>query len=288
MATISMIIAMSIFGSIGFIAVQTGLQAFELVFVRCVFASLFLGAFWLLTGKFKDENWDMQEIKRVLLCGVILVLNWVFLFKAFEMMSITVAISIYYLAPVIVLLLGSLFYKEKLTWIAISSILICFIGTMLISGLGTDTPFHQLLSSGLVWPFLAAILYALLTLLSKGIQQLSPYAVTVIQTTLGSILLFPLVSFGAFSGLQFHHWIAITIIGVIHTGVVYLLFFGSVRFLPTRLISVLVFLDPIVAILLDTMIIGFRPSILQMIGILLTFTGMGVIITRNHHSNTKT
>ncbi|MFS1511383.1 DMT family transporter [Chengkuizengella sp. SCS-71B] len=273
-------LAMAIFGSIGFVAVQTRLQAFELVFVRCVCASLFLGAFWLLSGKFKNENWNKREVKRVLLCGLILVSNWVFLFKAFEMMSITVAISIYYLAPVIVLLLGSFLYREKLTWIAIISILICFIGTMLISGLGTDTPFQQLLSSGLILPFLAAILYALLTLLSKGITQLSPYAVTVIQTSLGAILLFPLVSFGAFSGLQVNHWIAITIIGVIHTGVVYFLFFRSVRFLPTRLISALVFLDPIVAILLDTMIIGFRPSVLQIVGLLLTFGGMVVTLVQ--------
>ncbi|NBI29091.1 DMT family transporter [Chengkuizengella marina] len=273
-------LAMAIFGSIGFVAAQTGLQAFELVFVRCVCASLFLGAFWLLSGKFKNENWNQREVKRILLCGVILVSNWVFLFKAFEMMPITVAISIYYLAPVIVLLLGSFLYREKLTWLAITSILICFIGTMLISGLGTDTPFQQLLSSGLILPFLAAILYALLTLLSKGISQLSPYAVTVIQTSLGAILLFPLVSLSAFSGLQVNHWIAITMIGVIHTGVVYFLFFRSVRFLPTRLISALVFLDPIVAILLDTMIIAFQPSILQVIGLFLTFGGMAVTLVQ--------
>lgn len=42
-----------------------------------------------------------------------LVFNWVFLFKAFENMSVTIAISVYHLAPVIVLLIGSIVFKEN-------------------------------------------------------------------------------------------------------------------------------------------------------------------------------
>ncbi|MGM7681833.1 DMT family transporter [Cytobacillus sp. Hm23] len=277
-AMVGMIVAMSIFGSIGFVAAKTGLHAFELVFVRCVFASFFLGVFWLLTGKFASEKWNKHEVKQIIFCGLILVLNWVFLFKAFEMMPVTVAVSIYYLAPVIVLLLGSLFYKEKLTVVTVITISVCFLGTMLVSGLGTNTPFGQLFSSGLIWAFLAAVLYAFLTLLSKNIRQLSSYAVTVIQTTLGAVLLLPFVNFEAFVGLETSNWIAVTLIGSLHTGVVYFLFFGSVRHLSAGLISALVFLDPIVAILLDTMITGFRPSFLQMIGIVLTFIGMAITL----------
>lgn len=70
------------------------------------------------------------------------------------------------------------------------------------------------------------------------------------------------------------NWMMITATGLIHTGFVYYLFFDSLRGLSTRLISVLVFLDPAVAILLDTVFTGFRPTSMQIVGIILIFVGM--------------
>ena len=64
---------------------------------------------WLITGGHKTEVWDKKEIFQTLICGVFIVLNWVFLFKAFEEMSISIAISIYNLAPIFVLILGAIF-----------------------------------------------------------------------------------------------------------------------------------------------------------------------------------
>ena len=65
------------------------------------------------------------------------------------------------------------------------------------------------------------------------------------------------------------NWMMITATGLIHTGFVYYLFFDSLRDLSTRMISVLVFLDPAVAILLDTVFTGFRPTSMQVVGIVL-------------------
>ncbi|CAM5358620.1 EamA family transporter OS=Lysinibacillus sphaericus OX=1421 GN=LS41612_14180 PE=3 SV=1 [Lysinibacillus sphaericus] len=112
-AIIKLTVSMAIFGSIGFFTIHTGLPATELVFIRCVCATLFLGALWLITGGHKTEVWNKKELLRTLLCGVFIVLNWVFLFKAFEEMSISIAISIYNLAPIFVLILGALLLKDK-------------------------------------------------------------------------------------------------------------------------------------------------------------------------------
>ncbi|PEE90902.1 EamA family transporter, partial [Bacillus cereus] len=105
---------------------------------------------------------------------------------------------------------------------------------------------------GMVWALLAALFYAFTTLLGKGIKHTSAYAMTFVQTFLGIFLLLPFVDFGQFQGLTETNWMMITATGLIHTGFVYYLFFDSLRDLSTRLISVLVFLDPAVAILLDT------------------------------------
>ena len=276
MPAIKMILSMSIFGSIGFFSVQTGLPSFELVFVRCICATIFLALCWLVTGQYKTEKWNKKEVIQILACGIFLVFNWVFLFKAFEVMSITIAISVYHLAPIIVLMIGSIVFKERLTMFAVLSIVICFIGTVLVAGVDGNVSLEKLMSSGMVWALLAALFYAFTTLLGKGIQHTSAYAMTFLQTFLGIFLLLPFVDFGKFQGLTEMNWMMIIATGLIHTGFVYYLFFDSLRDLSTRMISVLVFLDPAVAILLDTVFTGFRPTSMQVVGIVLIFVGMAL------------
>jgi drug/metabolite transporter (DMT)-like permease len=235
----------------------------------------------LLSGTYKTEKWNKKEIIKVICCGVLLMLNWVCLFKSFEMMHITIAISIYYLAPVIVFIVGSVIYNEKFNLISLLCILLCFSGTMLVSGIGTNVSFQEIISSGLIWAFLAACFYAMLMIIGKGIKMLSSYSVTMIQTSVGAILLLPLVNFSSFQHLNSTNWIAILIIGSVHTGIVYMLFFGSIRHLSTKTIAALTFLDPAVAIILDIIFNKFHPSILQIVGIILSYTGIAVILFSN-------
>lgn len=277
-ATISIVIAMAIFGTVGFIAPKTGLKAIDLVFIRCIFASLFLFLVWYTTGLYKKEIFNKKDIILSLFSGVLLVLNWVFLFKSFENLSVTISISIYYLAPVILFLLGSIIYKEKITLIPLLGVFSSFIGSILLSGINSDISFQTLFSSGVVWAFLAAIFYGFLMIVNKGITKSSAYFTTLLQTTLGFILLLPFVQFISFENLNLENWIFILIIGFVHTGIIYALFFGNIRFLPSKTIAVLTFLDPAVAILLDTMITGFKPTFLQIVGIFLTFLGIALIM----------
>lgn len=273
-AILKLTVAMAIFGSIGFFTVHTGIPAIELVFIRCICATLFLGAIWLLTGGHKTERWSQKEVVRTLICGVFIVLNWVFLFKAFEEMAISVAISIYNLAPVFVLILGTLFLGEKMTLRAVIAIIACFLGSIFIVGINNFTSVDDLFSSGFIWAILSAVFYALTVFTSKTITNLSAYALTFTQTIVGMIILAPFVDFTLFNGLTTSNWLYILGTGFIHTGFVFYLFFDSVRELPTLIVSVLTFVDPVVAIALDVLILNFSPSSWQLFGIALIFGGI--------------
>lgn len=273
-AMLQMAISMAIFGSIGFFTGNTGIPAAELVFVRCICATIFLGLCWLIAGQYKVEVWKTSEILQTLVCGVFLVLNWVFLFIAFERMSITLAISIYNLAPIFVLILGAILLKEKMSVQSLLAIIVCFLGSVCIIGYDGIGTFSEFLGSGFVWAILSAFCYAMTMLLGKGISGLSAFAMTFIQTGIGIVILLPFMDFDVFQGLTKSNWLYILGTGLIHTGFVYYLFFNSLRKLSTVVISALVFVDPIVAILLDTILLDFRPSVLQSIGILLVFGGI--------------
>ena len=148
---------------------------------------------------------------------------------------------------------------------------ILFLGSIFIIGFDHLQSVDSFMSSGFIWAILSAICYALTMLTSKNIEQLSSYALTFIQTSVGIIILLPFCDFSVFQSLTTSNWLYIIGTGVIHTGFVYYLFFDSVRTLPTFLVSVLVFIDPLVAILLDVILLSFIPSPLQIIGMALIF-----------------
>ena len=110
----------------------------------------------------------------------------------------------------------------------------------------------------------------------KNIRHTSTYATTWIQTWVGVIVLLPFVHLNAFAHLSLTNWAFIAATGLIHTGVVFYLFFNSIKQLPTHITALLIFLDPAVAILLDVLITGFHPSLLQNVGIALIFFAMSM------------
>ncbi len=278
---------MAIFGSIGFFTIHTGIPAEELVFIRCIFATLFLSAVWALTGSYKKEKWSKKEMLYTIICGVFLVLNWVFLFKAFHDMAISLAISIYNVAPIFLLLLGSVFLKERMSVGAVLAVIVCFLGSFLIVGTKQFSSFSMLIDSGFVWAILSAICYAMTMFIGKGIKELSSYALTFIQTSVGIVILLPFMDFSVFSGLTSLNWFYILGTGIIHTGFVYYLFFDSLRSLPAIIVSALVFLDPLVAILLDITLLDFSPTIWQTLGMILIFGGILYTLKQPEKSTDK-
>lgn len=275
-------IAMTIFGSIGYFSTFTGLPAIELVWIRCICAAIFLIMAWIVSGRFKREGWNRKDLIYIACCGVTNVCNWVFLFKAFERTSITIAITLYHLAPIIVLVMGSLFFKEKKTKLMYVSMLVCFIGTLNIIGID-GVRFASESWKGIVYSIIAACFYAATMLLGKSITTTSVYATTFIQMLIGLIVLLPFIHFNNYTEIDTSQWMYVTVTGVIHTGIVYLLFFNSIRHLSTTVVSSMVFVDPAVAIVLDVFFGNVYLRWAQLFGILCIFIGLFYSLKASSH-----
>ena len=257
--------AMIISGSIGVFVQKINLPAINIVFFRCLIGAIFLGLYVLL---FKRNNFkkSLREIKYIIICGVFLVLNWVFLFSSFKHTSVSVSISIYYLAPIFIMLYGMLRMREEITKVKIISILIAFFGAILASGIN---PFLEINPNilGVIFAFLAALFYAALVVIAKNIKEADPAHIAFIQTFVGILLLLFFINYkiDALNELRYE---LIIIIGVVHTAVMYILFFTGIRYSTMGTIAILGFIDPLVAVLLDNIIFETSLSYYQWVGII--------------------
>jgi drug/metabolite transporter (DMT)-like permease len=204
--------------------------------------------------------------------GVLLVLNWVALFAGMARSSIGVATMVYHCFPFLMLILAALLQGERTRpadwgWTALA-----FLGVA-----GSADPLrivHQADSgylAGIGLTLLAALLCAGSLLMSRRIARERPFAVVTVQCCVGASMLA-----GFASGAALHpgpHWLWLAGLGVIHSGIVYVLFYSAYRHLPVATIAVIAFVYPLVTLLLDYALYGHRLGGVQWLGLVLIVLG---------------
>jgi drug/metabolite transporter (DMT)-like permease len=265
-----LILSMTLWGTLGIFVLWSNLPAIDIAFYRCLIGTLFIGC-WMFKSKQIIQLNKTTGI--VALAGICLVLNWVFLFKSFQVSSITIGNMSYYLQPVMLIILGMFIYNEKVSlkkWILI---LFALSGTLLTIDL------HNLHSSnillGVLLALVAALLYSFLTLLMKNIN-LNYLKIIFIQLGIGTLILLPLVHLQRLSFLTIT---CLIVIGLVHTLLAYYLYYNAIKKTSFTQIAVLSYLDPIVAIITDVIFFNRHLSILQIVGIGLTFSALYLLIT---------
>jgi len=280
---IQFLLSMAIFGTIGVFIRYIDLDSSEIALLRGLIGSLFLITYMLI-GK-KKISWASikNNIYILLLSSITLGGNWIFLFQAYKYTTVSNAALSYYFAPVIVLILSPLVLKEILSTKKLICIVIAIFGMLLVvasGGLGTARLEDFI---GIGYGLLAAVFYASLMLLNKFIKNMGDLEITLIQLGTASLLLIPYVfiteGFGildvSVSSIPF-----IIILGIVHTGIGFLLFFSGMQKLNGQSIAALSYVDPITSLLISTVFLHEKMTIVQMIGgaLLLSST----FVSENH------
>ena len=250
--------SMVIFGTIGilrkFIPYSSGFVALVRGFVGAVFLLAVLTA----KGQRPDTNAIRKNALPLLLSGGALGFNWIFLFEAYAHTSVATATLCYYLAPILVILVSPIFLKEALTAKKLGCTLVALIGMVLVSGV-TDSGFSGIRElKGIGFGLAAAVLYAAVMLLNKTIRDIGPYDKTISQLFLSACIMLPYV-------LLTEDLTQITpaplplslllVAGIVHTGIAYWLYFGSMGALKAHTIALYSYIDPILAIILSMLVL---------------------------------
>lgn len=272
---LGLILSMTLWGTLGAFVLWSGLSAIDVAFYRCLIGALLMGG-WLLNSK-ESIKLDRNTVIAAL-AGICLVLNWVFLFKSFQVSSITIGNISYYLQPIMLMILGIFIYKEKVNFQQWILILLALGGVMLTIDLRHLSSPNIML--GVFFALIAALLYSFLTILMKPIH-LNYFKVIFIQLAIGVIILFPFIHFQALSFLAIA---CLAVIGIIHTLLAYFLYYHAIKKTSFTQIAVISYLDPMVAIGTDIIFFNRQLNIYQLIGVGLTFAALYFLVVSSRQN----
>ena len=267
MACIKFIISMLIFGTIGLFVKNLPFSSA----VTAMFRGFIGSGFLILVLSVKKQKLNINSIKKnlilLILSGGAIGFNWIFLFEAYKYTTISNATLCYYMAPVFVILLSPILFKEKLTKPKIISTVCAIAGMVLVSGVLTSE--GNVSMKGILFGLAAAILYASAMILNKFFKNISSYETTVFQLLTAAVVVLPYVlitsNFSSVS-IGLGNIAMLITVGIIHTGIAYYLYFSAIPKMKSQLIAFLSYIDPISAIILSAIFLGEPMSIFETAG----------------------
>lgn len=263
-----MAFAMTIFGTISLFVKHIPLDSSEIVLYRALLACLVISLFLFLRRQPIPFNQIRQELPLLLLSGIAVGINWLLLFQAYHYTSVSIATLSYYFAPVLVTVACPILFREKLTPRQILCFVMSTIGLCMIILTGSPAEGHNHFL-GIVLGLGAAVFYAAAVLMNKALKATSGIHRTLIQfvgASLALLLYVPATGGFHLNELSATGWLCLLILGVVHTGFAYCLYFSSLKDLSGQEASILSYIDPLVAVLVSVAVLHEAITPLQIVG----------------------
>ena len=267
-ARVSMAFAMTIFGTISFFVKHIPLDSSEIVLYRALLACLVISLFLFLRRQPIPFNQIRQELPLLLLSGIAVGINWLLLFQAYHYTSVSIATLSYYFAPVLVTVACPILFREKLTPRQILCFVMSTIGLCMIILTGSPAEGHNHFL-GIILGLGAAVFYAAAVLMNKALKATSGIHRTLIQfvgASLALLLYVPATGGFHLNELSAIGWLCLLVLGVVHTGFAYCLYFSSLKDLSGQEASILSYIDPLIAVLVSVAVLHEAITPLQIVG----------------------
>ncbi|MFX1679876.1 DMT family transporter [Mitsuaria sp. CC2] len=265
-------------GTIGVFVEEAAQDPATTVWFRCVFGLAAL----LLWGAARGQLRQLVRLRgrtlgAVLVVGLLTVVNWGLFFAAIPRCSIAVSTVVFHVQPFWLMAMGAFWLRERVTRAQWSAAAIALGGLALATGIADELSAPGGAASGAFGPpgyalgvgmcLLGSVSYAAASLIAKlEAERAGSFVLSAGQCVVGAVLLLPwplthgLPAFGASWG-----WLAG--LGVLHTGLAYVVLYAGLARLGTGRIAVLQFVYPGTAVLVDWAVYGRALSLSQMMGV---------------------
>ena len=267
----SVILSMVIFGTIGIFVEYIDLPSGVIASFRGITGAIVILAVMLISGKKIDFKSVKKKIKVLVASGVAIGFNWILLFEAYKFTGIPVATVCYYTAPVIVVVASSFVFKKKLRAKQIICVLLAMVGVGAVSGVLVEGATDM---NGVLCGLGAALLYASVMIMNKFMGDVPSYERTVVQLFVAGVVVLPyaILSAGEIK-VNVQSALLLVVVGVVHTGFAYLLYFGAMKKLESSTVAILSYIDPASAIILSSLVFMTLPKPYEIVGVIFIMTG---------------
>jgi drug/metabolite transporter (DMT)-like permease len=274
-----MIVAMLMSGTIGWLVVASQQAPINIAFLRCVLGGATLTLVCAALGLLKRSLMPPRALALAVLGGAAIVANWVLLFAAYSRASISMATAVYNTQPFMLVGLGVLILRERVNASTVAWLAVAFVGLVCVvevqpAVLAVPGQYLQ----GVACAAGAAFLYAVSSIITRHLKGTPPHLLALVQLAFGALVLAPFIHYGTLPATPLH-WAQLVTLGIVHTGIMYVLLYGAIQKLPTAMTGALSFIYPVVAILVDWFAFGQRLAWIQVAGaalILLAAAGVNL------------
>ena len=268
-SVLMMVSSMLIFGTIGIFRKQIPVSSAFLAFSRGLIGGLCILVFTGLRHRKAAEKPRPRVLLGLMVSGALIGVNWILLFEAYNHTTVAVATLCYYMQPTIVMLLSPILFREKLTARKSLCAAAAIAGMVLVSGVIGDSGVQGNDSQGVVLGLGAAVFYSAVVIMNSKIRGIDAYQKTTVQMLSAGMVMIPyLLMTNGFSGVEFSLSTAalLLVVGIVHTGIAYVLYFGSMDGLRVQTVAILSYIDPVSALLFSAVFLRERLSVPGIIG----------------------
>lgn len=271
-------LCMAVFGTVPLLVRLIPLSSAEIALWRAVLAAVCI-ALYLAAGKKRLKLSDFRgKAGLLLLSGSAMGANWVLLFESYRYTTVSVATLVYYTAPVFVAAASSVLLREKISRFQAVCMGMVLLGLILIvnpAGGGREGA-----ALGILLALGSALLYATVVMLNRMIRDVPGVQRTLLQFASAIAVLLPYVLLTgglSLAAVSLQGLLALLLLGSLHTGLCYCLYFGSMQHMQGRQIALLSYIDPLTAVLLSALFLKEPFTPLQALGgaVILLFTFLG-------------
>lgn len=254
---------------------KEGMEPSSVLFWRFGLAWLIIAAVMMFRKESLRVN--LRELKVLVSLGLLFFASSITLYISFRVMDVGVASTILFVYPVLTAAIMALFFKEKITTATVISIVLSFVGVMLLYW----TPGGGRLSTlGVILVLISALTYAVyIIVVNRSKLEMSSFKINfyvVLICALGNLVM-TMVNGGLQVPATMTSWFYVGWLAVVPAILALVMMVYAAKYIGSTPTAIMGALEPTTAVLIGIFLFGELFTLRLAIGIVLIFTSVIII-----------
>jgi len=277
-----LIILAVVFWGSSFIATKVALKELSpetIISLRLIIAAVFLFITAILLKK--DFSINLKSHSFIFILALIAVFHLMIQVTGLKYTTASNTGWIIGTAPIFMVILAAIFFREKIGTLKIGGIIIAMFGLLLLIGKGNITNVDLIKNKGDLLVFASAFTWGVYSMVNKKISlSYSPMMTILYLFIMMAVIIIPFnlntASVNSVVHLSLNGWISILFLGLFCSGIAYVIWAYSLRDLESAKVGAFLYFEPLVTVFAAWVLLNESITVLMIIsGMIIT---LGVVL----------